>query len=143
MAPSRQLSQQTVFRLSGLALRILIAANQGLLEEAGALRAQAEVLFRENERTPFAQTNAALSLQIAEGRLEGVEEQVRRLLDRAEQMDSPMERVEHLVIAHMLMARYLLAAGRDGEAGPHLEYVAQNGGKHHFRAKAEALLAQR
>lgn len=137
--PSR-LERQREVKLSVLVSRIAAHTALGHLEEAMALQDQAEALLQgggeELETFRRALENNACGLAIKMGRLEGVEEKAKEGLEQA---DDELGRV----CAHMRLGRYYLAVHREEEARPHLAYVAQHGGEHHFRAEAAELLGIR
>lgn len=120
-----------------LYLQIVLDTNQGRLAQATDRQNQAMALFRETRaeawRKPLCRTGCTLQIKL--GHLDGVEERAKWLLNSAEDEFSR-------VTAHMLLAQYLLAAGRPEEAGDHLRYVAEHGGAHHFRAEAAKLLEE-
>lgn len=72
-------------------------------------------------------------LRIAEGRLDGVEEELRSLLSSAA---GERQRVG----LHMMLGRLYLAQNCKGYARPEFAYVADHGGKFHQQREAEELL---
>jgi len=134
--PSR-LERQREVKLSVLMSKLAAYTALGDLEKAAALQGQAEALLQgggeELEGLRRALENNLCGLAIKQGRLEGVEEKTKALLDQA---DDELMRV----CVHMRLGRYYLAAHREEEARPHLAYVAEHGGEHHFRAEAAELL---
>lgn len=134
---TRPLERQTAVQLWVLYLRTVVEVGRDHLDQAVRLQNEAVALFEKGNAAPWRWnlTYSGLSLQIKLGQLEGLEERVRELLETAPDETGQM-------FAHMRLARYLLAAGRGEEARPHLEYVAERGGKHHFQAEAVALLGR-
>lgn len=105
------------------------------LDEATEAQNRAVSIFEKNKLEPYRHQlcRSGLQLNIKRGNLDGLEEQINALLEKASEGFEKMA-------DHMTKAQYLLAAGRSQEARPHLEYVVKHGGEHHFVREAQAAL---
>lgn len=105
------------------------------LDEATEAQNRAVAIFEENNLEAYRHQlcRSGLQLNIKRGNLDGLEEQINALLEKASEGFEKMA-------DHMTKAQYLLAAGRSQEARPHLEYVVKHGGEHHFVREAQAAL---
>lgn len=132
-----ELEQLRPTRVSALLLWLILSTTQGDLHAARRYLGQLEPLCPP-ENTPtgtlWSLERGRCALLIQEGSLEGVEARAQALLEGAGDRSAR-------VFAHMVLAQYYLAAGQREKAQPHLEYVAQRGGSHHFCAEAQVLLA--
>lgn len=124
------------FRLRVLYLSLVARMELGELEEAVKLQNEAVALLDgslpKGERWRWSLERTACELKVRLGQMEGIEEKAGELLAAAE------DELDRLA-GHMLLGRYYLRAGEREKARPHLEYVLENGGKHHFRKDAEEL----
>lgn len=134
--PDLPILAQPAIKIRLLHLSLLARMELGQLTEAVALQQEAISLFTEEERLePYRRTliRTGYELRVRQGQLEGVEAGAKELLDTA---TGELDKLS----AHMLLARYYLAAGQKERARPHLEYAAKGGRDHHFRKDAQALL---
>lgn len=124
------------FRLRVLYLSLVARMELGELEEAVRLQNEAVALLDESlpkgGRWRWSLRRTACELRVRLGQPEGVEQEGTELLATAE------DELDRLA-GHMLLGRYYLAAGEGKKARPHLEYVLEHGGEHHFRRDAEEL----
>lgn len=136
ISPGLSILSQPAVKIQVLHLSLLARMELGQLTEAVALQQEAISLFTEEERLePYRRTliRTGYELRVRQGQLEGVEAGAKELLDTA---TGELDKLS----AHMLLARYYLAAGQKERARPHLEYAAKGGRNHHFRKDAQALL---
>lgn len=136
ISPGLSILSQPAVKIQVLHLSLLARMGLGQLSEAAKLQQEAVELFsREKALEPcrWALTRTGYELRVRQGQLEGVEAGAKELLDTA---TGELDKLS----AHMLLARYYLAAGQKERARPHLEYAAKGGRNHHFRKDAQALL---
>lgn len=129
-------SDQGKFRLQRLYLSLLARMELGELEEAVRLQNEAVELldrsFPKRGHWKWTLGRTGCELMVRLGQMEGIEEKAGELLAAAE------DELDRLA-GHMLLGRYYLGAGEREKARPHLEYVLEHGGEHHFRRDAEGL----
>lgn len=124
------------FRLQVLCLSLVARMELGELEEAVKLQNEAVALLDgslpKGERWRWSLERTACELKVRLGQMEGIGEKAGELLAAAE------DELDRLA-GHMLLGRYYLGVGEREKVRSHLEYVLENGGKHHFRKDAEEL----
>lgn len=115
--------------------KAIIYTNLNRLEEATKAQNQAVAAFAQGDwegyRQPLCRSGALL--KIKRGELDGLEEETEQILKNAHAEWDKM-------VAHMVRATYLLAAGRSQEAKPYLEYVVSHAGEHRYGQEAQAVL---
>lgn len=133
--PSSVPSRQAEFQVAVLYRQAMIYTELGRMEEATEAQNQAVALFEEHKLEGYRHVlcRSGLQLKIKRGELEGLEKETEALLENTPSDFWKMS-------AHMVKANYLLAADRGQEAKPHLEYVVEHGGEHHFVREAQAAL---
>lgn len=123
-------------RLQGLYLSLVARMELGELERAVELQNEAVKLldgeFTKRGHWVWSLKRTGCELKLRLGQPEGVEGEALELLEAAR---DELDRLG----GHMLLGRYYLAVGERGKALPHLEYVLEHGGEHHFRRDAKAL----